>query len=193
MIKLEFKFRPVWLLSLLFLSTLFRFPLQVIWFWFLLGQLIFCRLFLLLLLLFLCILSPSCHPLIMKMVNQIFRVESFRRDWRDNLLLWKTVLSRLMDCLKPCNYQRLYIKTRDWPKGLKHMNWPSLTLTHSSILSWRIPEREEPVGLLSMGSHRVRHDWRDLAAAAATRFEKRWGMLTVRKNTSSSPWSVLSS
>ena len=30
--------------------------------------------------------------------------------------------------------------------------------THSSILAWRIPWTEEPGGLLSMGSHRVRHD-----------------------------------
>ena len=39
--------------------------------------------------------------------------------------------------------------------------------THSSVLSWRIPEMAEPGGLLSMGSHRVRHDWSDLAAAEA--------------------------
>ena len=39
--------------------------------------------------------------------------------------------------------------------------------THSSILAWRIPGTEEPCGLPSMGSHRVGHDWRDLAAAAA--------------------------
>ena len=39
--------------------------------------------------------------------------------------------------------------------------------THSSILAWRIPEMEEPGGLLSMGSHRVGHDCSDLAAAAA--------------------------
>ena len=41
-----------------------------------------------------------------------------------------------------------------------------LALTHSSILAWRIPGTEEPGGLLSMGSHRVGHDWCDLAAAA---------------------------
>jgi len=40
--------------------------------------------------------------------------------------------------------------------------------THSSILAWRIPGMGEPVGLPSMGSHRVGHDWLDLAAAAAT-------------------------
>ena len=31
--------------------------------------------------------------------------------------------------------------------------------THSSILAWRIPRREEPGGLQSMGSQRVGHDW----------------------------------
>ena len=40
---------------------------------------------------------------------------------------------------------------------------------HSSILAWRIPGTEEPGGLLSMGLHRVRHDWSDLAAAAIQR------------------------
>ena len=39
--------------------------------------------------------------------------------------------------------------------------------THSSILTWRIPGTEEPGGLPSMGSHRVGHNWSDLAAAAA--------------------------
>ena len=39
--------------------------------------------------------------------------------------------------------------------------------THSSVLAWRIPGTGEPGGLPSMGPHRVRHDWSDLAAAAA--------------------------
>ena len=39
--------------------------------------------------------------------------------------------------------------------------------THSSVLAWRIPGTREPHRLLSMGSHRVGHDWSDLAAAAA--------------------------
>ena len=30
--------------------------------------------------------------------------------------------------------------------------------THSSILAWRIPRTEEPGGLQSMGSQRVRYD-----------------------------------
>ena len=41
--------------------------------------------------------------------------------------------------------------------------------THSSVLAWRISGMGEPGGLPSMGSHRVRHDWSDLAAAVADR------------------------
>ena len=39
--------------------------------------------------------------------------------------------------------------------------------THSSVLAWRVPGTGEPGGLPSMGSHRVGHDWSDLAAAVA--------------------------
>ena len=39
--------------------------------------------------------------------------------------------------------------------------------SHSSVLAWRIPGMGEPGGLPSLGSHRVGHDWSDLAAAAA--------------------------
>ena len=39
--------------------------------------------------------------------------------------------------------------------------------THSIVLAWRIPGTGEPGGLPSMGSHRVGHDWSNLAAAAA--------------------------
>ena len=39
--------------------------------------------------------------------------------------------------------------------------------THSSVLTWRIPGTGEPGGLPSMGSHRVGHDWSDLATVTA--------------------------
>ena len=42
--------------------------------------------------------------------------------------------------------------------------------THSSVVAWRISGMGEPGGLPSMGSHRVGHDWSDLAAAAAVAF-----------------------
>ena len=56
--------------------------------------------------------------------------------------------------------------------------------THSSVLTWRIPGTGEPGGLPSMGSHSVRHDRSDLAAAAATSDQPSPGW---------SPWDILSS
>ena len=38
---------------------------------------------------------------------------------------------------------------------------------HSSTLAWKIPWTEEPGWLQSMGSHRVGHDWSNLAAACS--------------------------
>ena len=45
--------------------------------------------------------------------------------------------------------------------------------SHSSVLAWRIPGTREPGGLLSLGWHRVGHDWSDLAAAAASNVDKK--------------------
>ena len=46
---------------------------------------------------------------------------------------------------------------------MRKLNYPYI---YSSVLAWRIPGTGEPSGLPSMGSHRVGHDWSDLAAAA---------------------------
>ena len=48
--------------------------------------------------------------------------------------------------------------------------------THSSVLAWRISGTGKPGGLPSMGSHRVGHDWSDLAAAMALAYlqDKFW-------------------
>ena len=72
--------------------------------------------------------------------------------------------------------QRSRVDYRPWGGEVRH-DWATslslFTLMHwtrkwqSSVLAWRIPGTEEPGGLPSMGSHRVRHDSRDSAAAAA--------------------------
>ena len=46
--------------------------------------------------------------------------------------------------------------------------------THSSVLAWRIPGTGKPDGLPSLGSHRVGHDWSDLAVAVAYRTKNNW-------------------
>ena len=58
--------------------------------------------------------------------------------------------------------------------------------THSSILVWIIPRTEEPGGLQSMGSQRVRHDWATkwqcyLSGSCRSEFRARTGH--VRKET----------
>ena len=56
------------------------------------------------------------------------------------------------------------------------------TATHSSVLPWRIPRTGEPGGLRSMGSHRIGHDWSDLAAAALTeRIVLTWAFIKMTR------------
>ena len=54
--------------------------------------------------------------------------------------------------------------------------------SHSSVLAWRIPGTGKPGGLPSMGSHRVGHDWSNLAYL----WESYWDH---RTSDESSPWS----
>ena len=62
---------------------------------------------------------------------------------------------------------------------------------HSSALAWRIPGMGEPGGLPSMGSHRVRHNWNDLAAVAAAKsplfYEQDWRCLQFSSVAQSCP------
>ena len=46
-----------------------------------------------------------------------------------------------------------WVKSLDWEDPLEKG-----MATHSSILAWEIPWTEEPDGLQSMGSQKVRHD-----------------------------------
>ena len=50
--------------------------------------------------------------------------------------------------------------------------------TLSNVFAWRIPGMEEPGGLPSMRSHRIGHDWSDLAAAAIVQWELEKEMTT---------------
>ena len=55
--------------------------------------------------------------------------------------------------------------------------------THSSVLAWIISGTAELDGLPSMGSHRVGHDWSDLAAAAARAYNSAcWAEVAIGKH-----------
>ena len=68
----------------------------------------------------------------------------------------------------------------DWATSLSLFSFHALEkemASHSSVLAWRTPGMGEPAGLLSVGLHRVGHDWSHLAAAAAV--DMKWHFLVV--------------
>ena len=61
-----------------------------------------------------------------------------------------------------------------WVRSLGWEDSPEKEMaTHSSILAWRIPWTEEPGGLPSTGSQRVRHE-------GATSLSLKWGRVRDR-------------
>ena len=95
---------------------------------------------------------------------------NWRRQWHPTpvLLLGKSHGWRsLVSCSRSTGSLRV---GHDWTTLISHFTFHALEkemATHSSVLASRIPGMGEPGGLPSMGLHRVRHDWSDLAAAAA--------------------------
>ena len=61
--------------------------------------------------------------------------------------------------------------------------------TPSSVLAWRIPWMEKPGRLQSMGSHRVGHDWSDLAASMEVGYC--WYWLAMYYNQEQDLWDSL--
>ena len=65
--------------------------------------------------------------------------------------LWASLVAQMVK--NPPAMHKTQIQSLDWENPLEKG-----MATHSSILTWRIPWTEEPGGLQSMGSQRVRHD-----------------------------------
>ena len=73
--------------------------------------------------------------------------------------IWASLVTQLVKNLPAMQEIQVWSLSRDDPleEGMA---------THSSSLAWRVPWTEEPGGLQSLRSHRVRHDWSDSATAA---------------------------
>ena len=95
-----------------------------------------------------------------------FQLSSFK-SWK--MMLWKCCSQYASKFGKlSSGHRSVFIPI--WKKGKVKQcsNYHTIALiSHSSVLAWRIPGIGEPGGLLSMGLHRVGHDWSDLAAATA--------------------------
>ena len=59
---------------------------------------------------------------------------------------------------KEAECAKSWTQLSDFPFTLHFPALEKEMATHSSVLAWRIPGMGKPGGLLSMGSHGVRHD-----------------------------------
>ena len=81
-------------------------------------------------------------------------------SWRESFIHFFWVKHKFLClCRSYCEMLYVYIYT--------HTLLEKEMVTHSSILAWRVLLMEEPGGLLSIGLHRVKHNWSDLACMHA--------------------------
>ena len=80
---------------------------------------------------------------------------SFRMDWLDLLAVQGTLKSCLQHHSSKASIFRHSVEI--YKLSVKNQIFWVFQVTYS-ILAWRIPWTEEPGGLWSIGSHRVRHD-----------------------------------
>ena len=87
--------------------------------------------------------------------QQVWKAQQWPQDWKRSVFIPIQKKGNAKECY---NYRTIAL--------VSHTSMEKEMATHSSVLAWRIPGTGEPGGLTSMRSHRVKHDGRDLAAAA---------------------------
>ena len=104
--------------------------------------------------------------------------------FKPRLYIWKFLVCVLLKpSLKDFEYnlatlvaQRLKHLPAMWETWVRSLGWEAPLekemATHSSILAWRIPWREEPSRLHSMGSQRVGHNWATSLSCFASMWNK---------------------
>ena len=103
---------------------------------------------------------PDYRNLWMEKPGRLLSIGS-RRVGHDSAYMWLSTHAYIHAYIH--THMHTYMHTCDL--AYKHALEKEMVI-HSSILAWRIPGTGEPGGLLSMGLHRVGHDWNNLAAAA---------------------------
>ena len=104
--------------------------------------------------------------------QQIWNTQQWPQDWKRSVFIPIPKKGNAKEC---SNYHTIALISHakslawlsDFPFTFHFHALEKEMATHSSVLAWRIPGMGERGGLLSMGSHRVGHDWSDLAGAAA--------------------------
>ena len=119
--------------------------------------------------------TAACHISLSFTISQsVLKLMSIKLMMLSNhLILWYLLLlPSIFPSIRVFSYESaLHIR---WPKYQTSASASVLSVTHSSVLAWRIPGMGEPGGLPSMRAHRVRHNWSDLAAFRVKSFRIDW-------------------
>ena len=94
--------------------------------------------------------TPHLHPF----YTSVYRSWPF---WHKQYLMWAWS--------GPSDQLAKYQPQESWILSTYGYHTEKMMAPHSSTLAWRIPGMGDPGGQPFMGSHRVGHDWSDLAAA----------------------------
>ena len=124
------------------------------------------------------LLLPPLPPSIRVFSNE----PALRMRWPKKLLPWW-----LSGKESACQIQEL-LETWVWSLGWEEDLEEEMT-TLPSILAWRIPRTEEPGGLQSMGSQRLRHDWAHTRAHTHTHIK--FDMETIISENPGLPFCVI--
>ena len=89
--------------------------------------------------------------------QQIWKTQQWPQDWKRSIFIPIPKKGNVKEC---SNYRTIAL--------ISYASKEKAMAPHSGTLAWKIPWMEEPGRLQSTGSHRVGHDWSDLAAAAAS-------------------------
>ena len=100
-------------------------------------------------------LKDNALKVLHSIYQQIWKTQQCPQDWKRSVFI---PTPKKGNAKEYSNYRTVAL--------ISHASTEKAMVPHSNTLAWKIPWTEEPGGLPSMGSHRVGHDWSDLAAAA---------------------------
>ena len=93
------------------------------------------------------ILKDDAVKVLQLIRQQIWKTQQWPQDWKRSVFIPTTKKGNAKEC---SNYHIIALTS--------HASTEKEIAAHSSILVWKITWTEEPGGLQSMGSQRVRHD-----------------------------------
>ena len=119
------------------------------------------------------ILEDDAVKVLHSICPQIWKTQQWPQDWKRSVFIPIPKKGNAKEC---SNYHTIALISHakslawlnDFPFTFHFHALEKEMATHSSVLAWRIPGMGERGGLLSMGSHRVGHDWSNLAAVSSS-------------------------